>query len=308
MPLSNPPMRTGILILLILAHAALQGQTSLPTYGGETGRPDWAKHMPSTEVFQFELIELGPLLRKVQDANTAASIFSGPGLFFGNGNLRWTPKNIQQYRSWFGYHRIAPPRGPTTQEVYMDFQYGYAHRLHHGSRSFVALGGHAGFLGPIRFTPGLNNSFLSWEIVSGIGPWFYAHRRFPSPFGESDWQAYVDLQFPLAAYVNRPRYGLVLDRDQEQDVFFAHPGNLLRLQAELGLSFWRLHEPRRPKPLDRWKLAYRWELLHSTQGQELTSAIHMLQAGFMIGQDRAADKARRQTKRAERKAKRSSKP
>lgn len=295
---------------LLLASGSLIGQTaaydasdsSTAAYGGQLPSPEWAQWLPSTDTYQYELIELGPVFRQVQDANTAASVFNGYGLVFGNGNMRWTPDNFQQYRSWFGYHRIAPPQGPVTQELYMDFQYGYAQCLRQTPNSYLALGGQIGFLGPIRFTPDLNNSFLSWEIVSGIGPWFYAHRSFPSPFGESDWQAYLELHVPVASYVNRPKYGLVLDRDQEQDEFFAHPGNLLRIQLELGLSFWRLHAPRRPKPLDRWKLAYRWELLDIGQGQALTSSIHMLQAGFMIGQDRAADKQRRQAKRAARKS------
>jgi hypothetical protein len=300
---------------LIAQRAALPssgtsaGQTSLaeatnPGYGGRLPSPEWAAYLPSTDTFQFELLEFGPVWRQVQDQSTAQSIFRGPGLMFGNGNIRWTSKNIQQYRSWFGYHNIQPPEGPVTHELYMDFQYGYARCIRQTRNSYFALGGHIGFLGPIRATPGLGNSFLSWEIVGGIGPWFYAHRRFPSPFGESDWQAYIELQFPVATYVNRPRYGLVLSRDQEQDRFFAHPGDVLRLQAEIGLSFWRLHVPRRPKPLDRWKLAYRWELLDSGKGQPLTSGIHMLQAGFMIGQDRVADEKRRAQKRAERQAKR----
>jgi hypothetical protein len=253
---------------------------------------------------QYEIVEAGPAWRRVADAATAVSIYDGPGLFFGNGNVKREAHRIQAYRSWFGYHRIDPPSGPTTQELFMTFTYGHAWRFRRLERTYLAAGPLAELLGPMRFTPGLNNSFLSWEVVGGLGPWLHAERQARSPFSDRRWTWYAEGSTLLGAYVNRPLYGLVLDRDQPQDERWSWIGELVRLQAEVGFTVLRTKPPCPDKPFDRWKLAYRWELLHwaPDDGQAVTAALHQLQLGLMIGQDREADRRARERRRAERRA------
>ena len=249
---------------------------------------------PASGKHQFEIVEFGAAYRSVQDANTAESIFSGFGAFFGNGNLSWTERSIASYRSWFGYHELQSPAGVTTREVFMDFSLSYGRRIFPQAQTYLAVGGQAGLLGPARWTPALQNTEVSWEIVGGIGPWMYAHGGLGPLLGGKPWRWYAEAHVPVVAYVNRPLYGLVLEQESSQDHQVGWIGDLLRLQAEVGIRFWRAKDPCRNKPHDRWKIAYRWDLLHwqPDEGQAVTTAMHQLQFGFMIGQDLSKKKKR----------------